>query len=106
MVGKSARYHNPIDLRTVSTALESTRWFTVYSYNSFVIRLEMDQHSDSPQVSRFAPQAPRLLDRLRDVIRARHYSRRTEKTYRSWVRYFIFFHGNRNREEMVAAQST
>ncbi len=66
----------------------------------------MDQHSDSPQVSRFAPQAPRLLDRLRDVIRAKHYSRRTEKTYRYWVRYFIFFHGKRHPEEMGAAEIT
>jgi len=66
----------------------------------------MDQHSDSPQVSRFTPQAPRLLDRLRDVIRAKHYSRRTEKTYRYWVRYFIFFHGKRHPEGMGGAEIT
>ena len=66
----------------------------------------MDQHSDSPQVSRSSPQAPRLLDRLRDVIRAKHYSRRTKKTYRYWVRYFIFFHGKRHPGEMGAAEIT
>ena len=66
----------------------------------------MDQHSDSPDVSRLSPPAPRLLDRLREVIRAKHYSRRTEKTYRYWVRYFIFFHGKRHPEEMGAPEIT
>jgi hypothetical protein len=34
---------------------------------------------------------PRLLDRVREAIRARHYSRRTEKAYVAWVRRFILF---------------
>ena len=32
---------------------------------------------------------PRLLDRLREAIRARHYSIRTEATYVDWARRFI-----------------
>jgi hypothetical protein len=36
--------------------------------------------------------APKLLDLLRDSLRARHYSRRTEATYAQWVRRFIYFH--------------
>src|SRR5881397_675078 len=32
---------------------------------------------------------PRLLDRVREAVRARHYSRRTEKTYVAWVRRYI-----------------
>jgi hypothetical protein len=32
-----------------------------------------------------APQ-PRLLDRVRAVLRARHYSRRTEESYVGWIR--------------------
>ena len=39
---------------------------------------------------------PRLLDRVREAIRARHYSRRTEKTYVAWIRRYIFFHGKRH----------
>ncbi len=35
---------------------------------------------------------PKLLDRLRDALRARHYSRRTKSTYCLWVKRFIFFH--------------
>jgi hypothetical protein len=32
---------------------------------------------------------PKLLDRVRDAIRARHYSRRTEKAYVAWIRRYI-----------------
>jgi len=32
---------------------------------------------------------PRLLDQLRDVLRLKHYSLRTEETYVDWVRRFI-----------------
>jgi hypothetical protein len=39
---------------------------------------------------------PRLLDRVREAIRVRHYSRRTEKTYVGWIRRYIFFHGKRH----------
>ena len=35
---------------------------------------------------------PRLLDRLREAIRVRHYSIRTEASYVHWVRRFIVFH--------------
>jgi integron integrase len=39
---------------------------------------------------------PRLLDQLRQAIRARHYSPRTEKAYVYWVRFFIRFHSLRH----------
>ncbi len=43
---------------------------------------------------------PRLLDRVRQAIRARHYSRSTEKAYVSWIRRFIVFHGKKHPAEM------
>jgi site-specific recombinase XerD len=43
---------------------------------------------------------PRLLDRVRAAIRARHYSRRTEEAYVAWIRRYIFFHGKRHPAEM------
>ena len=49
---------------------------------------------------------PRLLDRVRDAIRARHYSRRTEKAYVHWIKRYIFFHGTRHPAEMGAAEVT
>ena len=44
---------------------------------------------------------PKLLDRLRDPLRARHYSPRTEQSYRHWVKPFIFFHHLRHPAEMA-----
>jgi integrase len=32
---------------------------------------------------------PRLLDRVRAAVRARHYSRRTEKAYVGWIRHAV-----------------
>lgn len=43
---------------------------------------------------------PRLLDRLRARIRARHYSLRTEQAYVFWCRAFIRFHGLRHPSDM------
>ena len=39
---------------------------------------------------------PRLLDRVRQAIRARHYSLRTEDAYVDWIRRYILFHGKRH----------
>ena len=49
---------------------------------------------------------PRLLDRVRHAIGARHYSRRTEKAYVHWIKRYIFFHGKRHPVEMGAAEVT
>src|SRR2546427_8120559 len=43
---------------------------------------------------------PKLLDRVRDAIRTRHYSYRTEKAYVHWIKRFIFFHNKRHPIEM------
>jgi integron integrase len=43
-----------------------------------------------------APKAPRLLEQVRDAIRRRHYSERTEETYAHWIKRFIFFSGKRH----------
>ena len=52
------------------------------------------------------PGAPRLLDRVRYAVRARHYSRRTEKAYVAWVRRYVVFHGKRHPAEMGAPELT
>ena len=46
----------------------------------------------------------RLIERFREAIRARHYSRRTEEAYWYWVRFFIFFSGKRHPAELGAAE--
>jgi len=44
--------------------------------------------------------SPKLLDRVREAIRLRHYSRRTEQAYVAWIRRFIVFHGKRHPREL------
>ncbi len=43
---------------------------------------------------------PKLLDRVRDALRVRHMSLRTEKAYLHWIRRYILFHGKRHPKEM------
>jgi integron integrase len=45
---------------------------------------------------------PKLLTRVRDAIRTRHYSRRTEEAYVMWIKRFIFFHNKRHPASMGA----
>ena len=52
------------------------------------------------------PPPPRLLDRARAALRARHFSRRTEETYVAWIRRYIFFHDKRHPAEMGAPEVT
>jgi integron integrase len=47
---------------------------------------------------------PRLLDRVRDAIRVRHYSIRTEQAYLGWIKRFVLFHGKRHPGEMGKAE--
>src|ERR671922_568958 len=49
---------------------------------------------------------PKLLDQVREAIRMRHYSVRTEEAYVSWIKRFIFFHGKRHPLEMSEAEIT
>lgn len=44
---------------------------------------------------------PKLLDQLREALRARHYSRHTDQTFFLWVKRFIFFHNVRNPTDMA-----
>ena len=44
---------------------------------------------------------PKLLDQVRDVIRRKHYSIRTEQAYIDWIKRFIIYHGKRHPAEMA-----
>lgn len=48
--------------------------------------------------------SPKLLDQMREALRSRHYSRRTEQTYCHWVKRFIYFHNVRHPAEMSEAE--
>src|SRR5215813_3388964 len=49
---------------------------------------------------------PKLLDQVRQAIRVRHYSLRTEEAYVHWVRGFILFHNKRHPREMGETEMT
>ena len=48
--------------------------------------------------------AKKLLDQLREALRIKHYSSRTEESYVQWVRRFILFHNKRHPAEMGAPE--
>jgi integron integrase len=52
------------------------------------------------------PKPPRLLDQVRDAVRRKHYSYRTEQTYLHWIKRYIWFHDRRHPVEMGAAEVT
>jgi integron integrase len=57
----------------------------------------------SPGVS---PDKPKLLEQVRNVIRRKHFSIRTEQAYSDWIRRFILYHGKRHPREMAEVEVT
>ncbi len=48
----------------------------------------------------------KLLDQVRDAVRLKHYSDRTEESYVNWIRRYILFHNKRHPNEMGSAEIT
>jgi integron integrase len=61
-------------------------------------------HAEKPHLPLQATVKPRLLDRVRGVLRRKHYSIRTERSYVDWIRRFILFHGRRHPSQMGKAE--
>ena len=57
-----------------------------------------------PDEAPSTPPPPKLLDQVRDRIRVKHYSIRTETQYLQWIRRFILFHDKRHPRDMGAAE--
>ena len=47
----------------------------------------------------------KLLDQVRERIRAKHYRLRTEPSYVQWIRRFIVFHDKRHPKELGASEA-
>ncbi len=58
--------------------------------------MSMDQGVPVPS----EPGKPKLLNQIRDFLRLKHYSLRTEETYLHWIKRFILFHGKRHPDEL------
>ena len=50
------------------------------------------------------PHSKKILDQVSDAIRLKHYSYRTEQTYKEWIKRYILFHKKRHPAEMGAAE--
>jgi len=50
------------------------------------------------------PASPKLLDQVRDRLRVKHYSIRTEAQYVQWIRRFIYFHDKRHPRDLGAPE--
>ena len=46
---------------------------------------------------------PKLLDQVRDALRVRHYSIRTEETYVQWIKRYILFHHKTHPRDLAEA---
>ena len=45
-------------------------------------------------------QPKKLLDQVRDALRLKHYSYRTEQTYKDWIRRYILYHDKTHPKDM------
>jgi site-specific recombinase XerD len=69
------------------------------------VRLHIGKAKASGPLDGFIPNPKlKLLDQVSEVMRFKHYSIRTERTYREWIKRFILFHGKRHPREMGAPE--
>jgi len=64
----------------------------------------MYRHKNPEKPDKPPLRATRLLDQLRERVRYRHYSLRTEKAYAYWVRAYVRFHDLRHPRDMGAGE--
>lgn len=64
----------------------------------------MTQPTDSLKLSSDGIERPRLRQQLREAMRRRNYSYRTEQSYWLWIRWFVRHHGLKHPAEMGGAE--
>jgi integrase len=52
------------------------------------------------EINMISKRKPKLLEQVRQIIRIKHYSLRTEESYVNWIKRFIFFHNKKHPREM------
>jgi integron integrase len=55
-------------------------------------------------ITHLPARTPRLFDRIRECLRLKHYSYRTEQQYLGWIRRYILFHRKRHPKDMGAME--
>ncbi len=64
----------------------------------------LQKESSPTQAQETAKEKNLLVNRVRDLIRLKHYSIRTEKSYLSWILRYTDFHKQRDPKEMANAE--
>lgn len=65
--------------------------------NRIIEKFQLDIYSSIREVTT----EKKLLDQVRDVIRMKHYSLKTEKAYIYWIRRYILFHNKKTSANNV-----
>lgn len=89
--------HRPLAIPVSSTGAAVSSWPDI-RYE----REELGMTDDAPG----SGSRPKLLDGVRQAIRLRHYSRRTEQAYVGWIRRFIVLSGKRHPRDMGEPEVT
>ena len=50
------------------------------------------------------PTSKKLLDQVRDAIRLKHYSIRTEQAYVHWIKRYILYHDRQHPKDVGAPE--
>jgi integrase len=82
---------NKFSLITLEVCLLASVFFVMIIHIFFTMTLE-------------EPPKKKLIERVREAIRLKHYSYRTEETYVQWIKRYIFFHNKRHPREMGVAE--
>ena len=90
-IADSAPSHGCVHLRLAPTL----------AWLSHLVPRMSSQRSPLPPIS---SGPPKLLDRVRDAVRARHYSHRIEDAYVTWIRRYIVFHRKTHPAQMCASE--
>ena len=71
------------------------------SIDSLLLKLESIMENTQENVNEGSASKPKkLLDRVREIMRLKHYSIRTEEAYIDWMVRFIRFHNKRHPKDM------
>jgi integron integrase len=74
-------------------------------FSAIISKLEDDSKAYVRSRYYFMEQRPKkLIEQIQDVIRLKHYSYQTEKTYVHWIKRYIFFHNKQHPKDMGAKE--
>ena len=62
--------------------------------------LNTQVNMQNPSQTPSSPKGKKLLEQVSEAIRLKHYSYRTEQTYKDWIKRYILFHDKRHPKEM------